>query len=55
MTNYLYKISTWNLDRPKSNTDKTKLVLEKIKETNSDILVLTETSNAIDLSSDFEF
>ena len=55
MTNFKYKISTWNLDRPKQNTERTKLILDKIRSTNSDILVLTETSNAIDLSKEFEF
>ncbi len=55
MKDYLYKISTWNVDRPRLNTEKTKLILEKIYETNSDIIVLTETSNAIDLGTDFEF
>ena len=46
----LYKISTWNLERPKPKTKKTALAIEKIVKENSDIIVLTETSNAVDLS-----
>ena len=45
-----FKISNWNLERPLSNTEKTRLILNKIIEIDSDIIVLTETSNAIDLS-----
>ena len=51
----MYKISTWNLERPRPNTKKTGLAIEKIFEENSDIIVLTETSNAVDLSSTYPY
>ncbi|HUH74179.1 MAG TPA: endonuclease/exonuclease/phosphatase family protein [Chitinophagales bacterium] len=51
----MYKISTWNLERPKSNTKKTKLAINKILEEDSDIIVLTETSNAVNLSSNYPY
>ncbi len=46
----MYKIANWNLERPKYRTEKTILAIKKIKEINADIIVLTESSNAIDLS-----
>lgn len=46
----MYKIATWNLERPKNNTKKSQLAIAKIKEINADLLVLTESSHAIDLS-----
>jgi hypothetical protein len=49
------KIANWNIERPKLNTTKTKLVLNKINEINADIFVLTETSNAINLSNIFPY
>ena len=51
----MYKISTWNVERPRPNTKKTELVLKKIIEEDSDIIVLTETSNAVDLTSTYPF
>ncbi|MBZ9628169.1 endonuclease/exonuclease/phosphatase family protein [Psychroflexus sp. CAK1W] len=51
----MFKISTWNIERPKSNTKKTKLVLDKIAEEKSDIIALTETSKAIDLSNVYPY
>jgi len=51
----MYKIANWNLERPKSKTEKTKLAIEKIKEVNADIIVLTESSEAIDLSELYPF
>jgi len=50
-----FKIANWNLERPKQNSKKTKPALEKIKEINADIIVLTETSNAVDLSSYYPY
>ncbi len=44
-----YRIANWNLERPKKGTKKTKLALEQIKIINADILLLTETSDAINL------
>ena len=49
-----YRIANWNVERPKSGTKKTNLVLDKINEINADILVLTETSKAINLESDYQ-
>ena len=44
---FMYKIATWNVERPKKGTEKTALVMEKIKEINADILVLTESAVSI--------
>lgn len=46
----MYRIANWNIERPKSNTQKTRLVLEKIYSLNAAILVLTETSNAVNIA-----
>jgi len=46
----MFKLSNWNLERPKENTSKTRLATKKILEENSDLIVLTETSSAVDLS-----
>ena len=51
----MYKISTWNLERAKPNTKKTGLVITKILEEDSDIIILTETSKAVDLSSVYPY
>lgn len=48
-----YRIATWNLERPKNGTDKTIRALRKIREISADILVLTETSNAINLEPEY--
>lgn len=45
--NKAYKIANWNIERPKYGTKKTKLIIEQINKINADILILTETSNAI--------
>ena len=50
-----YRIANWNLERPKSGTKKTKLALNKINELDSDIIVLTETSEAVNLSEKYPF
>lgn len=51
----MYRIANWNLERPKPKNEKTKLATEKIKQINADIIVLTETSNAIELSEMYPF
>ena len=51
----MYKIANWNLERPKLRSGKTKLALAKLKEINADVLVLTETSTAVDLSESYPF
>lgn len=47
--NKTYKIANWNIERPKPKTRKTELVKKQISEINADVLVLTETSNAVNL------
>lgn len=51
----MYKISTWNIERPSPTTKKTGSGIEKILEEDSDIIILTETSNAVDLSSVYPY
>ena len=51
----MYKIATWNVERPKKGTEKTALVMEKIKEVNADILVLTESAISISLTELYPF
>lgn len=53
MTRIKFKISNWNVERPQFGTKITKAVISKIQELDSDIIVLTETSDAIDLSREF--
>lgn len=50
-----FRIATWNVERPITGTEKSKLALAKIAEVNADILVLTETSDAINLSGLYSF
>lgn len=47
-----YRIATWNLDRT-SRAKISNTIKSKIQEINADIFVLTETSELIDLSSDY--
>ena len=51
----MYKIATWNVERPKKGTEKTALVMEKIKEINADILVLTESAVSMSLAELYPF
>lgn len=51
----IYKISNWNVERPKYDTAKTNLVISKIFELNTEIIVLTETSDAVNLSAYFPY
>jgi len=55
MEERVYKISNWNVDRAKINTPKTNLVVSTILELNTDIIVLTETSDAVNLSTNFPY
>lgn len=48
-----YRIATWNLERPLRVSPANQLALQKIEELNPDIIVLTETSNLIDLGSEY--
>ena len=49
------KIATWNLERPTKNGHKTPAILQYLRKLNADILVLTETSEFIDLGNEYEF
>ncbi|MEO6131346.1 MAG: endonuclease/exonuclease/phosphatase family protein [Saprospiraceae bacterium] len=51
----MYRIANWNLERPKLGSEKTKLAIEKIQEINADLIVITETSKAVDLSKLYPF
>ena len=51
----MYKIATWNVERPKKGTEKTSLAITKIKEVNADILVLTENATSISLTELYSF
>ena len=46
----MYKIATWNVERPKKGTQKTALAIVKIEELNADVLVLTENATSISLT-----
>lgn len=41
------RIATWNIDRPRQGSSRKEAILEKIREINADILVLTETCSWI--------
>ena len=51
----MYKIATWNVERPKKGTQKTALAIAKIEELNADILVLTENATSISLTELYPF
>lgn len=55
MVERVYKVSNWNVERPKHDTVKTNLVISKILELNTDIIVLTETSDAVDISNYYPY
>jgi len=50
---YRYKIANWNVERPQAGTLKTSLALNKIAEIHADLIVLTETSDAMELSGEY--
>lgn len=43
-----YRIATWNLDRPRT-TSKATRIIKKLEDISADIIILTETSELIDL------
>ena len=51
----MYKIATWNVERPKKGTQKTALTIAKIEEFNADVLVLTENATSISLTELYPF
>ncbi|MBD2079441.1 endonuclease/exonuclease/phosphatase family protein [Leptolyngbya sp. FACHB-17] len=51
-----FRIATWNLERPRQNGwIKNQRRLDRIREIDADIWVLTETNAAIDLKPDYEY
>lgn len=48
-----YRIANWNLERPLKPTKKIKLAIQKIKEINPDICILTETSSLVHLGEEY--
>lgn len=46
----IYRIANWNVERPLKASKKIDLAINKINEINPDILILTETSDLVDLS-----
>ena len=47
------KIATWNIERPTKNGKITKEIISFLRELNADILVLTESTDFIDLGPDY--
>jgi len=47
---YQYRIANWNVERPQKLNQKSNLAIETINELNADVIVLTETSNVIQLN-----
>lgn len=47
------RIANWNLERPLKHTEKLELAVQKIKEINPDICILTETSRLANLGSEY--
>jgi len=48
-----YRIANWNLERPLKFTKKLQLALNRLKEINPDICILTETSSLGDLGKEY--
>ncbi len=48
-------IATWNLERPQKTSKRIPAIIDCIKKINPDILVLTETTEFIDLGEDYHF
>lgn len=51
--NKKYRIATWNVERPRRINARRQLISQKIENVNSDIIILTETSNLIDLGTEY--
>lgn len=43
------KIATWNIERPSLTSKRLPLIIERLKQVDADILILTETNDTIDL------
>ncbi len=48
------KIATWNIARHRKGSEKMNAILELLKELDADILVLTETTDSIDLGAQYK-
>jgi exonuclease III len=48
------KIATWNLERPSKTSSKLPLIIEEITRINADIIILTETNQAVDLGNAYQ-
>ena len=44
-----FRIANWNLERPKKRSARTKLIESKLNEIDAELLILTETSDAINI------
>lgn len=53
MINENFRIANWNLERPHKKSAKLDLAIQKIKEINPDIIVLTESSGIVDLGPEY--
>jgi len=49
----MYRIANWNIERPKSGTKKTRSVINQLNAISADVIVLTETSKAVDLGESY--
>ena len=47
------KIATWNIERPTSSSKRLPLIIERLKQVDADILILTETNDTIDLGENY--
>ena len=45
----LMKIATWNIERPTSTSKRLPSIIQRLKDVDADILILTETNDTIDL------
>lgn len=43
------KIATWNIERPTKTTNRIKRIIHSLQEVDPDILILTETNEAVNL------
>lgn len=48
-----YRVANWNVERPLKPSKKVELAINKIKDINPDLLILTETSDIVDLRQNY--
>jgi hypothetical protein len=51
--NNKFRIATWNVERPRTITPRIKLISQSIEKLNPSIIILTETSNLINLGPEY--